>query len=103
MATAVKVETISSLADRLRDQTFGTTTVVNADFRFGTDSSGDPAAYVDLKLTDPTGDTWPAQDLDEIRMTIVKAAIDGDLEMPVYITLSPLTEMLADEDELPLT
>jgi hypothetical protein len=83
--------TVERLPDALRDRTAGSTRVIAARVRDGEDSEGRPALFVTLVLSDPQGDTWPVDDLWELRRDVqsVISKVNPDLETPWFIAFEP--------------
>lgn len=103
------VERINEALTRL-DLVVGQTRVSGVRTRIGQDPSGDPAVIVKLALADPPRglDTWPVDDLWEIRRLVNDTVrqVDPELEIPWLISFEAedLDELdpddLADEIQL---
>jgi hypothetical protein len=92
---------VDKLPDALRDQRAGTTRVVSARARLGADSEGRTAIFVTLVLADPEGETWPVDDLWELRRSVqaVINRVDPELDVPWFMEYEPeSTEQLEPED-----
>jgi hypothetical protein len=83
--------TVEKLPDALRDRTAGATRVIEARAHVGEDSEGRTALFVTLVLSNPAGDTWPVDDLWELRRGVqsVIAEVDPDLDLPWFVTFEP--------------
>lgn len=99
------------LPDQLRDRYAGGTLVRDVKVEFRDDSSDQEALFVILVLSDPPAgaDTWPVDDLWELRRLTREAIaditkkLDPQWEMPWFVSFEPQNpELLADDDELPL-
>lgn len=94
--------TVEKLPDALRDRTAGTTRVVSARVRLGADSEGCPALFVTLVLSDPPGDTWPVDDIWELRRSVqtVMSEVDPDIETPWFIVFEPENMEQQESDDM---
>lgn len=93
--------TVEKLPDALRDQTAGDTRVIGARATVGEDSEGRSALFITLVLSDPTGDTWPVDDLWELRRSVqsVIAEVDPALALPWFITFEPESAEQQETDD----
>src|SRR5205814_6579079 len=93
--------TREKLPAALRDRTAGDTRVVGARATVGEDSEGRSALFITLVLSAPSGDTWPVEDLWELRRNVrsVIAEVDPDLELPWFIVFEPESAEQLETDD----
>ena len=90
-----------SLAGDLVDKAFGTVEVAKAWVTTGLDADGDRATFLDLVLKNPVGDTWPVEDMLELRRAVASAASRADLESVLYVRVSPEADDVQEDEPLP--
>lgn len=97
--------TVERLGAALResDVVVGQTRVLDVRSDVGEDSEGTPAIFFELTLSDPPAglDTWPVDDIWEIRRVVQKimAAAGPELEVPWFLSFVPeSSEDLEPED-----
>ena len=96
------VDEIESIADELRGERFGTTSVEDVSYEEGTDSEDEPAVFLRLTLSDPDGETWPYQDVLMLRRRVLDLLTDAGLTTAVYVSLHPVTDQPQADDPLRL-
>lgn len=87
------------VAERLEGESFGSTRVERARSTVDRDDEDELATYLDLVLNDPAGDTWPLEEILELRRTALRVAGEVGLDTPVYVRLSPETDVPQEDDE----
>ena len=92
------------LTDRIGDlvadfvgQTFGSTKVTGAVGWLDEGSDGEVLVRVSLTLSDPADDTWPDDDLFEMRSAFRTRA--AELQMPIAFDFRPVTNEELSDDE----
>jgi hypothetical protein len=98
MATLERVE--QALTDRHFN--IGGVRVVVIDASLGVDSDGEDAIIVRVVLAPPEGDTWPVEDVWELRRMIrdVIASVDPELEIPWVISIESEDESEDAQDAI---
>lgn len=98
------------LSDQLEDftaglvgQVFGATGVARASAYLDEDSVGEVGTFFELVLDDPEGETWPVEDLFDLRRQIREAALDAGLSGPFYFDLTADGPEDIAEDEVQQT
>jgi hypothetical protein len=98
--------TVEQLPPALKDKSAGATIIKDVRVEVREDSSDRMALFVVLVLSDPPNglETWPVDDLWELRRTVRVAVIERlpDLDMPWFIVFEPEHPDLLDEDDGPL-
>ena len=79
---------------------FGNTEILDVQDSITTDEAGDDALYLALVLSDPAEDTWPADEILELRKRVITLAIERGLETALYVRLSPKTDDDSQDDEV---
>lgn len=98
MATTVECRG-EKVAERLQGESFGGIRVKTARSFVSRDDEDELATYLDLVLNDPAGDTWPLEEVLELRRTALRIAGEVGLDTPVYVRLSPETDAPQEDDE----
>lgn len=94
------LERVVEIADGLRGVTFGKTLVENVELDVTEDANGDRALFVDVILKDPSGDTWPPEDILTIRRKVLEIARQiPPIEIAIYISMSPKTDAPQEGDK----
>ena len=83
------VDSNEILRDLVVGREFGMVRVLDATVSSGEDSAGDRAFYLRLTLTDPDDDTWPPDDLYEMRQSVRADATRLGIAEMVYFSLWP--------------
>jgi hypothetical protein len=79
---------------------FNATEVLAATAKVERDGDGEDAIFILIVLSDPAGDTWPNDDILDLRRAVIRMAIERELEVPIYVTLSPHSDQPQEDDEL---
>lgn len=95
-------------ADRVRGITeylttlhrIGRTEILRVNVQVNPDSEGEQAVFLDLELSDPREDTWPHDEILELRHRILDWFGNAELLLPVYVNLQPHTDPPQDEEML---
>lgn len=102
-------ESLSQLARaiqaRLVGRLIGRTYVRSTSVHLGAGSEPDDSLVVEVVLSDPSGDTWPLDDVRAIYRVVSEVVVEtAGGNQPVYIRVSPETETPQDgeEGQLPL-
>jgi hypothetical protein len=91
---------VDQIALALRDHTFGTTKVIDARLEVKPDANGESALFIEVTLSDPSGETWPTEDVLSIRRKVLEVARRiPPLELPIYLNASPETDIPQEGDE----
>jgi len=92
---------LDDFASGLIDRDFGTIHVSGATAYLDEDSAGEVGTFFVLVLSDPEGDTWPLDDVFELRRSIRTEALAQNLSGPFYFEFRPTTpeELASDETE----
>lgn len=93
---------LDRFADTLAGRHFGTVEIMDAEAHLDTDSRGDPMVVLSLTLNDPKGDTWPLDEILDLRHSIrdEMRLHPSVADLHPYFSLSPEhPEPLADEDD----
>lgn len=93
---------LDTIAGQLRGTQFGLITIESASTSLYEDADGELGVLVSLVLSDPIGDSWPVDDVVQLR-THVRRAIDGapHLGGRIYFELRPSTDEDLEEDDAP--
>lgn len=91
-------DTAAELADHIRGAQFGDTLVRDASATIERDSEEDLAVFLDLTLSDPSESTWPREDITNLRRRIFELVRTTDVELTVYVRLSPSTDEPQEDD-----
>jgi hypothetical protein len=90
---------VDRFTEGLFAKTLGDTRVVGVDLELR-DANGERALFIELTLADPSGATWPYEDVLAIRRRVLDVARGiPPIEMPLYISISPETDTPQKDDE----
>lgn len=87
------------VAELVENRAYGATKVLRARSFLGMDEEDQQVTYLDLVLNDPPGATWPLDDLNVLRRSLVDFARQVELDTPLYVRIYPETDAPQEDDE----
>ena len=90
---------IRELIEAVNGKVFGSVTVQQVMASIDRDSEDDVALFLALQLSDPVGDTWPTEDVLTLRRAVLEVAQRLELDVPLYLRLTPATDLPQQEED----
>ena len=82
----------------VQGQTFGSATVQQALGATDRDADEEIALFLTLTLSDPAAETWPIDDVLDLRRAVLGKAHELGLTTPIYVRLIPATDAPQADD-----